>query len=213
MASIGWHPLFSCRGGDPYELVVRARETSIFRWRSPAALPIPARMEYGQLLRRSSSLDRTLQQIHEKTTSADAQAAARRACILTLLGLGAVTVRPHDRRLFLLALWFWIGFLGVIVTVETPNLQRMATAVPLIALFPALVLDDLARRAESLAKNGERRRWMARMAATAAATLAAGVLAWREGDFYFRRYAAMDGWPYTRVEGQTVAHHGRDASS
>src|SRR6266508_113859 len=130
---------------------------------------------------------------------------------LTLLGLGAVTLRVKDPRLFLLSVWFWTGFVGVIVTVETPNLQRMATAVPLLGLFPALVLDDLARRAESIPKTSERLRLVVRRGATAAVALVACVLAWREGRFYFGEYAAMDAWPYTRVEGKTVAEQGKDA--
>ena len=97
------------------------------------------------------------------------------------------------------------------MTVETPNLQRMATAVPLLGLFPALVLDDLARRAESIPKASERLRLLARRGATAAVALVACVLAWREGRFYFGEYAAMDAWPYTRVEGATVAEQGKDA--
>src|SRR6266496_1578028 len=130
---------------------------------------------------------------------------------LTLLGLGAVTLRVKDPRLFLLSVWFWTGFVGVIVTVETPNLQRMATAVPLLGLFPALVLDDLARRAESIPKASERLRLVVRRGATAAVALVACVLAWREGRFYFGEYAAMDAWPYPRVEGETVAEQGKDA--
>ncbi|MDQ5858607.1 MAG: glycosyltransferase family 39 protein, partial [Acidobacteriota bacterium] len=199
----------------PNELVIRARETSIFIPENPRRLPYyQPGWTFGELLR--AQLDHSIG-IFNKYTDQNYFWPTHRPllppplAVLTLLGLGAVTVRAHDRRLFLLALWFWIGFLGVIVTVETPNLQRMATAIPLLALFPALVLDDLARRAESLVESRGRRRWMVHVAATFAATLTAGVLAWREGDFYFRRYAAMDGWPYTRVEGQTVAHHGRDA--
>ena len=48
--------------------------------------------------------------------------------VLTLLGLGWVCPRWRDPRYVLLAIWFWVGFSGVIVTVETPNVQRMATA-------------------------------------------------------------------------------------
>jgi PA14 domain len=131
--------------------------------------------------------------------------------VLTLLGLGAASLRVKDHRLFLLSVWFWTGFVGVIVTVETPNLQRMATAVPLLGLFPALVLDDLARRAESIPRASERLRAVTRRAATIAVALIACVLAWRERRFYFGEYAAMDAWPYTRVEGATVAEQGKDA--
>src|SRR6185312_7393471 len=66
--------------------------------------------------------------------------------VLTMLGLGWSSVRWRDPRHVLLALWFWLGFVGVIVTVETPDVLRMGAAVPVLALFPALVLDNLARR-------------------------------------------------------------------
>ena len=199
----------------PDELVVRARETSIFIPTNPPRLRyFKPEWTFGQLLQ--AQLDHATG-IFNKYADENWFWPINRPilppalAVVTLLGLGAVTVRPNDRRLFLLALWFWVGFLGVIVTVETPNLQRMATAVPLLALFPALLLDDLARRAESVAAASETRRWPAHRFATAATILVAVLLAWREADFYFRRYAKMDGWPYTRVEGGTVARHGRDA--
>lgn len=131
--------------------------------------------------------------------------------VLALLGLGVTSLRLNDPRSVLLAIWFWIGFVGVIVTVETPNLHRMSTAVPLLGLFPALVLDDLGRRAETIPKASERRRRAMRRVATAIVALVACVLAAQEWRFYFGEYAAMDPWPYPRIEGETVAQQGKDA--
>jgi hypothetical protein len=199
----------------PNELTVRAHETSIFIKENPR------RLTYYQPTWTTTEL--VMAQIEHalgifnKYVDGNFFWPAYRPilppalAVLTLLGLGAASLRVEDPRLFLLSVWFWTGFVGVIVTVETPNLQRMATAVPLLGLFPALVLDDFARRAESIPRASERLRAVTRRAATAAVALVACVLAWREWSFYFGEYAAMDAWPYTRIEGKTVAEQGKDA--
>jgi hypothetical protein len=199
----------------PNELTVRAHETSIFVKENPLRLDYyRPTWTLRELL--IVQFDRAMG-IFNKYLDGNFFWPANKPILppalaaLTLLGLGAVTLRVKDPRLFLLSVWFWTGFVGVIVTVETPNLQRMATAIPLLGLFPALVLDDLARRAESIPKTSERLRLVVRRGATAAVALVACVLAWQEGRFYFGEYAAMDAWPYTRVEGATVAEQGKDA--
>ncbi len=199
----------------PSELTIRAHETSIFVKENPL------RLTYYQPTWTMSELlvaqfDHAMGIFNKYLDGnffwpANKPILPPALAVLTLLGLGSVTLRVKDSRLFFLSLWFWTGFVGVIVTVETPNLQRMATAVPLLGLFPALVLDDLARRAESTPKASERLRVVVRRGATAVVALVACVLAWREGRFYFGEYAAMDAWPYTRVEGATVAEQGKDA--
>jgi hypothetical protein len=99
-----------------------------------------------------------------------------------------------------------VGFVGVIVTVETPNVQRLATAVPALPLLAAVVLDDLARRAEALAVSWHR----ARPAATLLALALAAVLAGQQGIFYFTVYGATDRWPQPTVQGRAVADQGTD---
>ncbi len=195
----------------PNDFTVRAHETSIFVKENPLRLDYyKPTWSLGQLLK--AQVDHSLGVFNKYLDRNFFWPTYRpllppALAVLTLVGLGAATLRIMDPRLTLLAIWFWVGFVGVIVTVETPNLQRMATAVPLLGLLAALVLDDLARRAESISMASERLRVRA---ATAVVTLAAAVMAWREGRFYFRDYAAMDMWPYTRVEGQTVAREGKD---
>ena len=129
---------------------------------------------------------------------------------LTLLGLGWSCLRWRDPRFVVLALWFWIGFVGVILTIDTPNLHRMAAAVPVLALFPALVLDNLAQRAEVFLAT----RWPnARVTGWAASGVAALVVAglmWREGRYYFVDYAKVDSWPGARVEAEAVRALGAD---
>lgn len=129
--------------------------------------------------------------------------------VLTMLGLGWSSVKWRDPRHVLLALWFWLGFVGVIVTVETPDVLRMGAAVPVLALFPALVLDSLARRFVALASLDwpdwrRRLRW----GATAAAALVIGAFMLNQGKFYFVDYAKTEHWLYTTTEGTAVRDAG-----
>lgn len=124
---------------------------------------------------------------------------------LTLLGLFAATAKPKDPRLLLLALWFWVGFAGVIVTVETPNMHRSATAIPVLGLFAGLALDEIARRIGGEGGEGPRR------SAVLGTALAGGTALWLtlvELGFYFGPYARSDGWLFTNVEGKVVAREG-----
>ncbi len=131
--------------------------------------------------------------------------------VLTLMGLGWVCLRPKDPRFVLLAIWFLVGLAGVTVTVETPSLQRMATAVPAFGLFPALVLDSLARQLEAAVPPG--RGGGAQVAPSVATGLAALLTAglmvqqWR---FYFVTYAAMDEWSEPTLMGRVVHEQGDD---
>jgi 4-amino-4-deoxy-L-arabinose transferase-like glycosyltransferase len=138
--------------------------------------------------------------------------------VLTLIGIGWVSLRWRDPRFVMLALWFWTGFIGVFVTVDTPGVQRMATAVPVLALFPALVLDNLARRVEMLFKEGrvlsaEKAQWLTRRAgwvATAAIAVVIGFLMVDQWQFYFGQYAHVDKWMWPTAEGKAVAGQGTD---
>jgi len=199
----------------PNELTVRAHETSIFVKENPLRLDYyRPTWSLRQLL--AAQIDHAIGIFNKYPDRnyfwpTNKPILPPALAVLSLVGLGAASLRLTDARLFLLATWFWIGFVGVIVTVETPNLHRMSTAVPLLGLFPALVLDDLARRAGSIRTVSERFGRVPARAAAAAVALLAAVLAWREGRFYFGEYAKMDAWPYPRVEGRTVAEEGKDA--
>jgi hypothetical protein len=110
-----------------------------------------------------------------------------------------------------LALWFWVGFVGVIVTIDNPALLRMAAAYPVLALFPALVLDNLARRAETLMETrGDGVRRAGLWVPSVLVSLVVAWLMWREGRFYFVDYAKMDRWSATRVESEAVLSVGTD---
>jgi hypothetical protein len=142
--------------------------------------------------------------------------------VLAILGLGWSCLRWRDPRFVLLAIWFWVGISGTITTIDTPGLQRMTTAVPLLALFPALVLDSLARRVEVLI--GESADRVRRMASVVPATswfllrnagqlilaIVALTFTWDQGHFYFVDYAKMDRWMYPTAEGRAVASQGTD---
>jgi hypothetical protein len=134
--------------------------------------------------------------------------------VLTLLGLGWVCLRVRDPRFAALAGWFWLGLVGVIVTVETPNFQRMAVAVPVMVFFPALVLDNLARRMELSVRglSHARANW-GKYARTGATALAAAVIGWicvDQGRYYFATYGSMDRWPQPTIQGTSVRDQGSD---
>jgi hypothetical protein len=134
--------------------------------------------------------------------------------VLILLGLGWACTRWRDPRYVMLALWFLVGFSGVIVTVETPNVQRMATAVPVLALFPALVLDSLIRRVDAalplLPRLGGRLRAGLGAAATGLALLVIGGMMIGQWRAYFVDYAATDRWPQPSYLGWAVNDQGTD---
>lgn len=203
-------PFFHNVVRNPGLFFVRARETSIFVKENPKRLGYydpswsTAKLVRVQLEHAIGLFDRYPDGNYFWPTGKPILPPALAA--LTLLGLGASLLRARDPRLLLLTAWFWLGFVGVVVTVETPNLQRTATAVPVLALFSALVLDDVARRLGLLVGEGASRlRVWIPGAAGAAVGLVALALAGRELDFYFGVYAKSDAWPWTRAEGEGVA--------
>ncbi len=131
--------------------------------------------------------------------------------VFTLIGLGWVSIRIRDPRFVMLSLWFWVGFVGVIVTVETPDLQRMATAVPVLALFVALVLDSMIRRVAALVQ-GVNIQWARSVpiAATAVSLVVVALLMAEQGRFYFGSYGSSEHWPWPSHEGQAVNAQGND---
>jgi hypothetical protein len=132
--------------------------------------------------------------------------------VLVLLGLGWFSLSWRSVPRFTLALWFWLGFVGVVVTVDTPDLERMAAAVPVIPLLAAGVLDELAERVTGVVRDlapGARR--LVGPVVTGGAVVVAVVLAAQQGHFYFVTYGATDRWPQPTVQGRAVADQGSDA--
>ena len=132
--------------------------------------------------------------------------------VLFFLGLGTSALSLRDPRRVLLTVWFWIGFSGVVVTVETPAFQRMAPAVLTLGLFPAIVLGDLVRRAAEGLPEGrtKERAAVAGIATVVAGAVVLGVLD-VERRFYFGEYAKVDGpYSYPTNTGKTVAEQGSD---
>ena len=132
--------------------------------------------------------------------------------VLTLLGLAWFSLSWRSVPRFTLALWFWFGFVGVVVTVDTPYLERMATAVPFIPLLAAGVLDELAERVSRVSVH--MRPGIGRLAGPVAggcAVAAAAVLAFQQGYFYFVTYGRTALWPQPNIEGRAVADQGSGA--
>ncbi len=194
---------------------VRAQETSIFNADNPTRLSYydPS---WNSLQLVAAQVDHSVgmfNQYHDDGGfwPTDRPAMWGLLTILTLLGVGWVSTRWRDPRYVLLALWFWTGLAGVIVTVETPNMQRFAAAVPALALFPALVLDSLALRVEAFFAD---KRWADKLrvswltsGAIAAVTL---FLVWTQYDFYFNVYGNSDRWPQPTIQGDSVNDQGTD---
>ena len=195
----------------PEEFTVRAKETTVLDRANAARLSYyrkdwsDARLAAAQVEHGLGLFNRYTDQNLTWPTERPMFPAALAAA--TLLGLFTATARFRDPRLLLLALWFWVGYVGIIITVETPNLHRVGAAVPAFALLAALVFDEIARRIEG-SPPPESRRAPLRIAAGALAGLAVAGIAAAEISFYFGKYAATDRWPWTRVEGETVAAEG-----
>jgi|GEM_PF-814550 len=60
---------------------------------------------------------------------------------IALLGLAYGAWKAWDGRLGLASIWFWGGMLGAALTMDTPSVQRLTGAWPVIMLFPAVILD------------------------------------------------------------------------
>jgi 4-amino-4-deoxy-L-arabinose transferase-like glycosyltransferase len=196
-------------------IYLRAREVSIFVPGNPMRLGYYRReWTMGQLL--EAQLERSLGIFNRYPDMNSVFPTGRPLmpgllALLTFTGLGWVCLRPRDPRCVLLAIWFWVGFIGVVVTVETPNLHRMSAAIPVLGLLPALVLDSLARRVEEffLARRPASRfavRW------AIASTLAVSVAWLMTGQWkdYFVDYASMNPWAAPTLMAERVRDQGEN---
>lgn len=198
-------PFFLHVSQNPALFVIRARETSIFVKENPYRLGYYKpewtlqQLLVAQVKRSFAIFDQISDQNY--LWPSDRPITPGFLGVLTLLGLGAVALRARDPRLVLLSIWFWLGFIGVIITVETPSLHRMTGAIPVIAILPALVLDELARRAESLPALP--RPWLSALTSAGAGLVAVALMA-LEARFYFVDYARMDRWIFPTQFGLAV---------
>ncbi|HEX8600267.1 MAG TPA: glycosyltransferase family 39 protein [Chloroflexia bacterium] len=62
---------------------------------------------------------------------------------IVMLSLVYATWKLWDGRFALVLIWFWFGMLGSILTIDTPNLQRVTGAWPALMLLPAALLDRI----------------------------------------------------------------------
>ncbi len=145
--------------------------------------------------------------------------------VLTLLGIFYASARGfRDPRLAILAVWFWIGLSGVILTVETPAAQRAAVLVVTLPLLAAIALMELASRVAPTLRYA-RARWVRPELAQASdsgsghvtsivdACVAATVLVLMvlQGLAYFVDYRSRTGpWSSTTIESLQVAELGAD---
>ena len=104
---------------------------------------------------------------------------------LALLGLAYAAWKVWDGRFGLASIWFWGGMLGAALTMDTPSVQRLTGAWPVIMLFPAALLDRVAAGAWPISLRLARR-WAT--VPLAALLLFFGGDSYRE---YFLHYGAM----------------------
>ncbi len=123
--------------------------------------------------------------------------------LLVLLGLGYGLLRWRDPRAMAVSLWALAGMAGMVLTVETPNLQRMATALPALMLGAAILLDDVVMRLVNVAHSAGRRNSIEWVAVPAAALLLLGALA-LDSRAYFTDYAQMNRWEGWNQEGYAM---------
>src|SRR5205085_4381514 len=76
---------------------------------------------------------------------------------LALLGLAYGAWKFWDGRFGLASLWFWGGMLGAALTLDTPSVQRLTGAWPVIMLFPAALIDRIMAGAWPLSRVLARR--------------------------------------------------------
>ncbi len=104
---------------------------------------------------------------------------------LALLGLAYAAWKVFDGRFALASIWFWGGMLGAALTMDTPSVQRLTGAWPVIMLFPAALLDRVAAGAWPISARLARR-WS--VVPLAALLLFLGGDSYRE---YFLHYGGM----------------------
>lgn len=201
----------------PEVLTLRAQETSIFTQDNVTRLPWwkPGMSLPSLLFEQFNHAFGILNQYGDRggvwpTEHAILTSGALAA--LTVLGIGWISLRWRDPRWIALSAYFWISLAGVIFTVETPNVHRMSTVVPVLAIFPVLVLDHLARRGEWVTSAFAAVRtlptYRPRLATTGLAVAAVGGLMAAEVRYYFVDYAVMDRWWTATIQGTAVHEEG-----
>ncbi|HVF99672.1 MAG TPA: PA14 domain-containing protein, partial [Chloroflexia bacterium] len=123
---------------------------------------------------------------------------------IVMLGIAYATWKLWDSRFALVLIWFWFGLLGSVLTVDTPNLQRVTGAWPALMLLPAALLDRIFAAGWPLSMS------MARRWATiplAAAVLFFGYTSVQE---YFGHYAATCPYCDSTIQARYAVDLGQD---
>ncbi|MBX7214536.1 MAG: glycosyltransferase family 39 protein [Thermoflexales bacterium] len=125
--------------------------------------------------------------------------------VLLLVGVGLCALAFRDPRAVALLLWFGVGISGSIVTVETPNLQRITTAIPTLSLFMALTVTEVARRVRQALPLPALRVATPLVAALTVLAIMASQL-----NFYFNVYGPTRRYEAGTWQGLAVAAQGSD---
>lgn len=201
-------PFIAAMRREPGEFTIRARETTIFRRENLARLPYyhpewsPPRILLEQVERSVGLFNRYPDANFFWPVARPAATAG--FATLGLLGLVAAACRIRDPRLLVVVTWFAAGFIGIVLTVETPALQRLSCGVSAVPLLGGLVAGEIYRRlAAARGPAGSR------TAAIAAAVVVSGV-AVHEAALYFGTEGRRVLWPYPTAEGRAAAAQGKE---
>lgn len=200
-------PFFAQAVAFPHEFALRFAETSVLRPENAQRLAYAdptwstARLLAEQVARSLGSFGRYGDGAGFWPT--DHPLVGPTLALLLLLGLGYAMLRVRDPRAVAVAFWTLVGMAGMVLTVETPNLQRMATALPALFLGAAILLDDVLQRLIDLARAPDRRRMVQWLGVPAAALVLLFVLV-ADARFYFNDYAQMNRWEGWNQEGYAL---------
>ncbi len=120
---------------------------------------------------------------------------------LALVGVFYVVVRGwRDARMAVLAIWLWVGLLGVAATVETPNYLRAVGMLPSLCCALAVLVLEVIDRLASLLPRGPR----PVLAGAVAAGIVIGLLV-PQVEGYFEAFRTLpDAWASQNHEGEII---------
>ena len=121
------------------------------------------------------------------------------AGLFALLGMAWAAIRWHDRRYFLVLIWFWsVIIIGGMLTESPPSSQRLVIATPAVALLVAFGLVQTVRLAGRLTPGG--RGWERGALALLILLLAVGNVRYYFAEYTpARRYGGANGETATMI--------------
>ncbi len=115
--------------------------------------------------------------------------------VLIVLGIAWALWRLRDTRMAILSLWFWSTVLiGGALTIDAPYMARLVPIIPVLAIFAALTLENLAAQARIATLSCTRSKKIIRASGAVFTLIGLGLLLsllWQNYDDYYNRYLAL----------------------